>query len=232
MTHPAGEVRSPRCDTAGRANWGAIAYFAGMNRRCLLLAPIALAALALPAAAQPIPLAELSRYFNAFRTAEAQFTQVNADGSLATGRLYIRRPGRMRFEYDPPEASLVIASAGTVAVFDPRSNTGPTQYPLSRTPLSLILAPQVDLTRARMVVAHRVEGPTTVVVAQDPDNPEYGTLQLVFSARPTELRQWRVTDDAGRETTVILGDMRTGAALPERLFDIGLAGGTGDAPQR
>lgn len=200
-----------------------------MDRRALLLAPLALAALALPAAAQPIPLAELSRYFNAFTTAEAQFTQVNPDGTLATGRLYIRRPGRMRFEYDPPEASLVIASAGTVAVFDPRSNTGPAQYPLARTPLNLILAPRVDLTRARMVVAHRADGPTTVVVAQDPDNPEYGTLQLVFSAAPTELRQWRVTDDAGRETTVILGELRTGGVLPDRLFDIDRAG---DAPRR
>jgi outer membrane lipoprotein-sorting protein len=191
-----------------------------MDRRSFLLTPLALATLALPASAQAIPLAELSRYFNGFSTAEAQFTQVNPDGTLSTGRVFIRRPGRMRFEYDPPENSLVIAAGGTLAVFDPRSNAGPNEYPLARTPLNLILAPQVDLTRARMVVAHRAEGPTTVVVAQDPDNPEYGTLQMVFSAQPTELRQWRVTDDAGRETTVILGDLRTGGNLAPRLFDI------------
>ena len=211
---------SPRCDAVGRASVDRIAYVGHMDRRSLLLAPLALVALALPAAAQPIPLAELSRYFNGFTTAEAQFTQVNPDGTLSTGRLFIRRPGRMRFEYDPPEAALVIAAGGNVAIFDPRSNAGPNQYPLSRTPLNLILAPQVDLTRARMVVAHRTEGPTTVVVAQDPNNPEYGTLQLVFSATPTELRQWRVTDDTGRETTVILGELITGGSLAPRLFDI------------
>ncbi len=195
-------------------------YFGAMDRRVFLLAPLALLALGRPAAAAPIGLGELSRYFNAIETAEAEFTQVNPDGSLSTGRLWIRRPGRMRFEYDSPDDSLVIAATGTVAVFDRKSNTGPAQYPLSRTPLGLILARDVDLGRARMVVDHRRDGDTTVVLAQDPDRPEYGTLQLVFTANPTELRQWRVTDDAGRETTVILGEMRTGMALPGRLFDI------------
>ena len=191
-----------------------------MNRRSLLLAPLGLVALALPARAQAIPLSEISRYFNGFSTARAQFTQVNPDGTLTTGQLAIHRPGRMRFEYDPPDRSLVIAAGGQVSVFDPRSNTGPTQYPLSRTPLNLILAPQVDLTRARMVVAHRAEGSSTVVVAQDPEHPEYGTLRMVFTAGPTELRQWVVTDDAGRETTVILGEMSTGMRLSPALFNV------------
>lgn len=213
---------SSRPDATGRAKPARGPYVGGMNRRSLILSSLALTALALPgrAAAQAIPLAELSRYFNGFATAQAQFTQVNPDGSLTTGRLSIHRPGRMRFEYDPPDRSLVIAAGGQVAVFDPRSNTGATQYPLSRTPLNLILAPRVDLTQARMVVAHRVEENTTVVVAQDPDNPEYGTLRMVFTANPTELRQWKVTDDAGRETTVILGEMTTGMSLSSRLFNI------------
>ncbi|MBK5927847.1 LolA family protein [Rhodobaculum claviforme] len=198
-----------------------------MDRRTLLLAPLAWAALGRPAAAAPIPLGEISRYFNAIQTAQAEFTQVNPDGSLSTGQLWIRRPGRMRFEYDSPDNSLVIAASGTVAVFDRKSNTGPAQYPLSRTPLSLILAPRVDLTQARMVVAHRQDGDTTVVVAQDPDRPEHGTLQLVFTAAPTELRQWRVTDDAGRETTVVLGQLRTGMTVPNRLFDL-----AAEAPQQ
>ena len=192
-----------------------------MDRRALLFAPLAWAAFAGRASAAPIPLAELSRYFNAIRTAEAEFTQINPDGSLSTGQLWIHRPGRMRFEYNSPDNSLVIAASGTLAVFDRKSNTGPAQYPLSRTPLNLILAPRVDLTSARMVVAHRRDGDTTVVVAQDPDRPEQGTLQLVFTDAPTELRQWRVTDDSGRETTLVLGALRTGITLPSRLFDLG-----------
>ena len=175
---------------------------------------------AAPALAEPIPLAEISRYFNSFRTAQADFTQVNADGTLATGRLMIQRPGRIRFEYDPPEATLVLAAAGAVNIFDARSNAEPTAYPLDRTPLALILDDVVNLDRERMVVAHVEDGQTTSVVAQDPDHPEYGSIRLVFSAEPTELRQWIVTDDTGAETTVILGTLRTGVSLGPLLFSI------------
>ncbi len=191
----------------------------GMDRRMFLAAPLALALAAAPAAAAPIPLAEISRYLNAITTAEADFTQVNSDGSISTGRIYIRRPGRVRFEYAPPDANLVIASAGTVAIFESRSNEPPEQYPLSRTPLHLILAERVDLGRARMVVAHgEVEG-TTRVRAQDPENPGYGTIEMVFTPAPLALRQWIITDDTGAETTVILGEMRIGVTLRPGLFD-------------
>lgn len=173
-----------------------------------------------PALADRIPLDEISRYFNSFRTAQADFTQIGADGSLTTGRLMIQRPGRVRFEYDPPDRTLVLATEGSVAVFDARSNTPPASYPLNRTPLGLILRDPVDLARARMVVAHLEDGPTTHVVAQDPNHPEYGNIRLVFSASPTELRQWIVTDDTGRETTVILGTLETGVALGPLLFSL------------
>lgn len=193
-----------------------------MNRRTLLAALVAAPALlgAAPALADPIPLSELSRYFNAFRTAEADFTQVNADGSLSTGRLMIHRPGRVRFQYDAPDNTLVLATAGSVNIFDSRSNAGPTTYPLARTPLALILDDTVNLGRDQMVVRHYQDGPTTSVVAQDPEHPEYGSIRLVFSADPVELRQWVVTDDTGSETTVILGTLRTGVQLGSLLFSL------------
>lgn len=207
-----------------------------MNRRAFLsltAAGAALAALPRAAAAQQLSLAALSRYLNGFSTAQADFTQINPNGTIATGRLFIHRPGRVRFEYDPPDNNLVLAAAGSVNVFDARSNQGPTVYPLRRTPLNLILAANVDLSRERMVVRHFAEGPTTVVVAQDPEHPEYGSIRLVFSANPTELRQWIITDDLGRETTVVLGDMRTGVQIAPRLFDVEIAAQQrGIQPQR
>ena len=190
-----------------------------IDRRTLLLSLPAFA-LARPAFAQAIPLSEISRYFNAFQTAEGEFTQINPDQTISTGRLYIRRPGRVRFEYDPPERSLVMAGGGQVAVFDARSNQGPNQYPLRQTPLSLILEQNVDFGNRRMVVGHDSDGTTTTVVAQDPDNPQYGSIRLVFSANPTELRQWVIRDDGGAETTVILGNMEFGGDLSARLFNI------------
>ena len=199
----------------------ATGYLDAMKRR-IFLALVALATLgaAAPALAAPISLAEISQYFNGFRTAQADFTQVNPDGSLSTGRLMIHRPGRVRFEYDAPDQTLVLASSGSVNIFDARSNSGPSTYPLTRTPLNLILDDTVNLGRDRMVMQHFEDGPTTVVVAQDPEHPEYGNIRLVFSANPTELRQWVVTDDTGRETTVILGTMRTGVALGSLLFNL------------
>jgi len=193
-----------------------------MKRRSLLAALLLSPAIlgAAPAFADPIPLTEISRYFNSFRTAEADFTQVNADGSLSTGRLMIHRPGRVRFEYDAPDNTLVLATAGSVNIFDARSNDGPATYPLARTPLALILDDTVNLSRERMVVRHFEDGPTTSVVAQDPQHPEYGNIRLVFSANPTELRQWVVTDDTGSETTVILGTLRTGGQLGSLLFNL------------
>ena len=190
-----------------------------MTRRSLLLSLPAIV-LARPGIAQAIPLSEVSRYFNSFSTAEGEFTQINPDGTLSTGRIFIRRPGRVRFEYDPPEQSLVMAGGGQVAIFDGRSNMGPNQYPLRQTPLNLILEQNVDFANRRMVVGHTHDETTTTVIAQDPENPQYGSIRLVFSANPTELRQWVIRDDTGAETTVILGNMQFGGNLAARLFNI------------
>lgn len=184
-----------------------------------LLAALALAP-ALPAQAAPIPLAELSRYLNGLTTAEAPFTQINSDGTISTGEIYIQRPGRVRFQYAPPDSNLVIANNGAVAVIDSKSNQAPQQYPLKRTPLNLILAKNIDLSQARMVKAVREDGVKTIVTAQDPEHPDYGSIQLVFTANPTELRQWVITDEGGSRTTVVLGEMKTGVSIPSRMFDI------------
>jgi len=188
--------------------------------RHIALAMLALAALGGPALAQRIGLDELSRYLNGLGVVEADFTQINADGSLSTGVVRISRPGKVRFEYAPPDRSLVVADGQQVAIFDAKSNTPPERYPLRRTPLNLILAPQVNLAADRMVTRHVEAEGTTRVRAQDPQNPEYGHIELVFTPGPTELRQWVITDDGGGQTTVILGDMRKGGRLNSDLFSI------------
>ena len=194
-----------------------------MNRRMFFTTAAATALVAaLPqiARAQALSLAEVSGYLNRLQTATGGFTQINGDGTISTGTIYIKRPGRVRFEYNPPDQSLVIAGGGSVAIFDGRSNTGPERYPLNQTPLSIILARDVDLTRARMVTGHTSDGTRTTVTAQDPDHPEYGNIQLVFTGNPIELRQWVITDDVGQQTTVILNDLRAGGQIGDILFNI------------
>ncbi len=191
-----------------------------MNRRTALLAPLALIVLSMPVVAAPVPLADLSAYLNTITSVQTDFTQVNADGSVVLGKLFIQRPGRVRFEYAPPDKSLVLASSGNVAIFDAKSNQPPEQYPLRRTPLSLILADRINLAKAKMVMGHKEVDNTTRVVAQDPEHPEYGTIELVFTASPVTLRQWIITDDVGQKTTVILGDLTTGKGFAPGFFNI------------
>ncbi|TQS70495.1 outer membrane lipoprotein carrier protein LolA [Rhodobacteraceae bacterium] len=184
------------------------------------LAPVLALSLAVPAFADALPLGTLSSYLNSLTSAQSKFTQVNSDGSITTGTVYIRRPNRVRFEYDN-DNTLVLASAGQVAIFDPKSNMGrPEQYPLSKTPLNLILASNVNLGRSGMVTQHSSDGAKTTVTAQDPAHPEYGTIQMVFTGGPTELRQWVVTDSSGEKTTVILNGLQNGKALSPSVFSI------------
>lgn len=186
----------------------------------LVTAVVVGVASALPAAADKLSLSQISSYFNGFRTAQGEFTQINDDGTISTGRLFIKRPGRVRFEYDPPESTLVVADGDTVGIVDPKSNTGPEGYPLHRTPLKIILANKVDLSAERMVTGHASDGKTTTIRAQDPKNPEYGSIELVFTDNPVELRQWVINDNTGSRTTVVLGDLKTGMRLANDRFVI------------
>jgi outer membrane lipoprotein-sorting protein len=190
-----------------------------MKQMRILTIPAFLVAMALPAAAEKLSLGEISAYLDDLRSAQGQFTQVNEDGSISTGRILLKRPGRVRFEYDPPEEALVVADGDTVGIVDPRSNEKQ-GYPLDRTPLKIILARNVDLTRERMVVGHASDGVTTTVRAQDPEHPEYGSIDLVFTADPVELRQWIVNDANGGSTTVILGELRRDVQLADEKFVI------------
>jgi len=185
-----------------------------------LLAPALWAAFASHAPAAPISLEVISAYLESLRSVRGAFRQMNGDGTVLTGELLLKRPGRMRFEYDPPDKTLVIAGGGQVAIFDGKSNTGPEQYPLRRTPLSLILAREVDLTHTNAVTAHREDGEMTVVTIQDPEHPEYGNIQLFFATKPMRLNQWIVTDGGGARTTVVLGELEHGTPISDGKFNI------------
>lgn len=192
-----------------------------MSKRILyIVLSVALAIYAGAASAQQLSLGQLSQYLNQLQTAQGGFTQINQDGTISTGEIFIKRPGRIRFEYNPPNDALVMAGGGQLAVFDPRSNIGPDRYPLNQTPLGIILEANVDLGRERMVTNVTSDGTSTTITAQDPDNPQYGNIKLVFTANPVELRQWIITDELGTETTVILNDLETGGTIRDIQFNI------------
>ena len=170
--------------------------------------------------ADKISINALSSYLDGLRTVEAKFTQINADGSLSTGSLYIKRPGRVRFEYDPPNDALVLAAGGQLAIFDPNGNDVPESYPLSKTPLSLILADNINLSRERTVSGHQFDGTSTILTVQDPEHPERGRMALVFTGPNPQLRQWVIEDQNGEQTVVVLNDVATDMSLNDNLFNV------------
>ncbi len=186
--------------------------------------------LAAPAAwaADKLPLSQISNYLNQMKTVQTTFTQINDDGSMDTGKLWLERPGKMRFEYDAPNDAVVLARSGSVLIYDAKSNQPPEQYPLRRTPLSLVLARNVNLGQANMVVGHDFDGTSTVVTAQDPKSPDSGRIELMFTSNPIELRKWVIHDNAGSQTTVLLGPLAEGGRLDQSLFSDGKKRGSDD----
>jgi outer membrane lipoprotein-sorting protein len=203
-----------------------------MNRRPLLLAPLLLATPALaqqrapapPAAAGSTPterdradLARIEAYLNALTTLRARFLQIAQNCAAAEGTAWIWRPGRMRFEYDPPEPLLLVADAGQFLMYD-RELRAPTTLLVSRTPLGILLRPQVRLAGDVTVAGIERSGGFLRITVFRTAEPNEGRLTLVFNPDPIELRQWAVTDAQRRETRVTLSRIETGLRFPAGLF--------------
>ncbi|MBB5688816.1 outer membrane lipoprotein carrier protein LolA [Roseomonas alkaliterrae] len=200
-----------------------------MRRRSLLAAPLALAT---PAAAQtraPAPppaalnerdradIARIEAYLNAMTTLRARFLQIAHNGASAEGTAWISRPGRMRFEYDPPEPLLLVADAGQFLMYD-RELRAPTTLLVSQTPLGILLRREVRLSGDVTVTGVDRSGGFLRVTMFRTAEPGEGRLTLVFQPEPLALRQWAVTDPQGRETRVTLSRIETGLRLPAGLF--------------
>ena len=196
-----------------------------MKRRSLILAASLLAALPLASLAQEgeqreLSLEELSAYLNDLGSVETSFTQVNWDNSISTGLLWLKRPGRIRLEYDEPDAGLMMAFGGSLAIFDKKSNQPPERYPVRRTPLWLLRERNVELTDQKMVVGHGFDGSHTYVEAMDPKRPEYGSIQLRFTSNPTTLKGWVTFDAHGGNTMVALDDFNEDVEIDNQMFNI------------
>lgn len=164
-------------------------------------------------------LARISNYLNATETLVGDFVQVDPDAVVSEGDFFMRRPGRLRFEYDNPNPALVIADGFWVAVID-RRDGGLDRTPLSETPLDLLLRERVDLRRENAVTRIERSNGQLAVTAVDPDNPGLGEITMVFANNPLTLRQWVVTDAQGRTTTVALRDTRTNVPVSAEKFVI------------
>jgi outer membrane lipoprotein-sorting protein len=168
-------------------------------------------------AADKADLDRVSAYLNSLHTLEGEFLQIGPEGQLDQGRFYIAKPGKMRFEYRPPNPVLIVCDGTTIAVANKKLKTVD-RYPLSGTPLDLILSDDIDLARSSEVVAVRREPGMLTIEARSSPNRSRANISLVFSAPDLELRQWTVLDDQGLQTTVTLTDLQPGVQIPPWLF--------------
>jgi outer membrane lipoprotein-sorting protein len=156
-------------------------------------------------------------YLQGLTEAKGRFTQTDARGSTTTGELFLKRPGKARFAYDPPSGLLVVSDGGSVAVSDSRLKTFDS-YPLGATPLSLFLAKTIRLDRGVQVtrVARAADGFT--ITARDGKKETAGQLALAFSDNPMQLKSWAVTDAQGRTTQVRIDNLERTSGLDAGLF--------------
>lgn len=184
---------------------------------------LAACCLVMPAAAQALSdqdqadVARIESYLNGVRSLEARFVQVAPDGSISEGRVLMRRPGRMRFEYDPPVPILLVAD-GNFMIFHDKQLKQTSHIPLGSTPLSFLVQEKIDFAKAANI--ERIErGPGALrMTVSDPKKTRDGKITLVFSDQPMLLKQWVVQDGNGQQTTVALSQMQTNIPLKSDLF--------------
>ena len=175
-------------------------------------------AAALPPAQAEI-VEQVERYFNGIRTLEADFRQVAADGSVATGKLLIdRNRSAMRFDYDPPSKILLIAPGDWRLIFYDGSIQQVNVIPIGETPLGFLLSEEVKLAGDVSVQAV-AERPDEVDVALvRTKEPDQGKVVLTLAREPMQLRRWSVTDAQGMTTQIDLAQIRTDIELDRSLF--------------
>jgi outer membrane lipoprotein-sorting protein len=160
-------------------------------------------------ATQEEAIERLNAYLNSFTTLQGNFIQFAANGKRLEGRIYIQRPGKMRFEYEPPSTTEIIADGTSVAVRDTRLATQDL-YSLGQTPLKFLVRDKMDLSREGTITGASIDGGVLSVRLEDRSTLG-GTskITLKFDLASNELKQWVVVDPQGYQTSVALYDLDT-----------------------
>ena len=164
----------------------------------------------------------VTTYFNSFKTLKGEFTQVSPKGRVSAGVFFLSKPGRLRFEYAPPNPFVVI-SDGSWVVIEDRNQKTTDQYPLSTTPLKFLLADQVDLLEEAHVISVDTADGVSTIALEDKNNLLPGQLVLVFDDNRNQLSQWIVEDAQGKRTTISLDKLETGVEPDPKLFVVKIA---------
>lgn len=161
----------------------------------------------------------ISDYFNGVKHMQGRFLQTNPDNQQAYGNFYVKRPGKLRFDYAPPSKLRIVADGNLLSIEDHDLKTFD-RYPLESTPFRLLLAEKVDLLKdSKVVDISRGEGVAIISVA-DKEDDSSGQLKLFFAVPELELKQWIITDPQGLDTRIEISEMVLDQDKDDKFFEI------------
>ena len=200
-----------------------ISLFAGLTLAIIGLTASAGGAVTVPtpltdfAPTQKADLGAVETYLNDVKTMTGKFDQYAPDGSFTTGEFALERPGRLRFDYDPPSQVLIVADGYWLTMVDAYSRQL-SRWPINDTPLGVLVKKDINLEQDVDILGLEDGAGVIRLTVADKKEPGKGTMTMVFTKRPLELRQWRVKDAQGQITTVTLSDTRQNVAVDPSLF--------------
>ena len=161
---------------------------------------------------------KIADHFASVKTMMGEFVQFGPRGEQTGGKFYIYRPGKIRFNYEEPSPMRVIADGKAVVIGNRKLKTWDL-YPLSKTPLNLLLGEKIDLS-TKMVRSVKEEADLTTIVLGDRNMFGDSTITMMFDPKTYDLRQWTITDAQGKDTSVMIFNVKTGMKLDDKVFSI------------
>lgn len=160
----------------------------------------------------------INDYFNNLNSIQGNFEQVDSNNKRTTGRFYVQRPGKLRFDYAPPSTLRLVADGHFLAIEDSSLKTVE-KYPIESTPFRLLLGEGVDLARDSRIVGVEGDEGSLAIALEDKGGKATGQIKLYFDTAPEmKLRQWVITDAQGLATTVTISDIAPGRKVAADFF--------------
>jgi outer membrane lipoprotein-sorting protein len=161
----------------------------------------------------------INAYFNSFQTLRGELVQTSPRGRSAKGVFFIAKPGKLRFEVEPPTPYIMASDGKWLTLTNKKMNKGD-QFPLSKTPLRLLVSNKLDLLKEADVVGFEQNGGITSIALSDKKGSIAGQIVLVFDETQDVLQQWIIIDGKGQRTTVELGKLEKDVKINPKLFQI------------
>lgn len=160
----------------------------------------------------------VNAYFNSMVHLQGRFVQVDPNNERTSGRFYVQRPGKLRFDYAPPSKMRIVSDGTYLTIEDHDLNTVD-KFPLDATPFRLLLVPQVDLLRDARIVEFRALQGMISLTLEDKSGESGGQMKLFFAAPQIELKEWIITDPQGLNTHIQVADLEKGKEIAAKFFD-------------